>query len=102
MAQLIEVRCVNPENIEQVLFDEFTKASSHREAVELALDAFSGGIGRIKSLERLEDVKQGQFIGDPSPCWRYVYRLVLLDEDGVSGREAWAALFTQYREKDEQ
>jgi hypothetical protein len=100
MAQVIEVRFQNPANGE-VLHDDMTLASSHKEAIELALDNWSGRTGKIKEMCKWEGVEQGKFQGPPKSagpcCWRYVYYVALEEEE--YDRSAMAVLFAQYREK---
>jgi len=69
-------------------------ASSHRQAIDLAMREFSGGIGTIKVVARAEEerfIKAGT-----NSCWRSVYALSL--EDGEFEREMLAVLFAPFKE----
>jgi hypothetical protein len=108
MAQVIEVRLVDPQNNE-VLADRFTAPSGkydqfdhtalHREAIELALHAWSGGVGVLKSIEREMDTSGRSAGSGANFCWYYGYWCAVPDEDSVD-RAFFAHLFTQYREKE--
>lgn len=94
MSQVIEVRFQNPANGE-VLHDDMTLASSHEEAIKLALDNWSGGTGVIKEICKWEGVEQGKYQNPPS--WRYIYYVALEEEE--YDRAMMAVLFAQYKEK---
>ncbi len=93
MSQVIEVRFIHT-TTQEVLTDRMTAASSHREAVELALSAWSGGVGVLVDME---PVGEGEFLNRSTPCWRYHYICTLQDDE--YDREVLAQLFTQYKEK---
>lgn len=104
MSQVIEVRLINPMTAE-VIFDHMTKASSHKEAFELALSAWSGGSGVLKHME-LD--RPGKWT---PPAWKYVYNVTLADpatsstsEEGsdrarAEGLALIAVLFAEYKER---
>lgn len=108
MGQVIEVRLINPANAE-VLADDFTLTSTgafsktnhepaHREAIELALKAWSGDIGILKEMQREGEAESAG--SGANTCWRYQYSCVLAGDtldDGVD-RDVLAVLFAQYRE----
>jgi len=96
MAQVIEVRLVNPVSGES-LCDRFTQASSHREAVEVALNAWSGGVGVMKGMNKFEGFEQGKWDGS-GPC--FIYKYIVTLEDDEYDREVAALLFAQYKEKE--
>lgn len=96
MKQVIEVRLVNPETGENVFESAFTQASSHRDAMELALDSWSGGAGVIKEMGKWEGFEQGKW-DHQGPCFKYYYHVVLGEEE--YDRSAMAILFAQYKEK---
>lgn len=96
MSQVIEVRFQNPANGE-VLYDEFLEAPEHREAIQFALDNWSGRTGKIKEICKWEGVEQGKF---KSPCsWQYVYYVALEEEE--YDRAMMAVLFAQYKQKEQ-
>lgn len=103
MAQVIEVLFLNDENINgEPLHDGFTKASSHQEAIELALTEWSGGAGVLKRIERDTSIEVTHVGSGANRAWKYVYTAVV--EGPVGGdddnREMTAVLFTQYKEKE--
>lgn len=73
----------------------FILASSHEEAIKLALDNWSGNTGVIKEMCKWEGVEQGKFQNPPS--WRYIYYVALEEEE--YDRAMMAVLFAQYKEK---
>ena len=97
MKQVIEVRLVNPDTGENIFESAFTHASTHRDAVELALDSWSGGTGIIKKMEKWDGFEQGKW-DRSGPCFTYYYHVVLAEEE--YDRSAMAVLFAQYREKE--
>lgn len=114
MGQVIEVRFINPDNGE-VLSEEFTVTSTknfsqtshtamHQEAIELALDAWSGGGGVLKRIQR-DDQFNGKWTpmaGGSGSCWKYVYNCVVEGPAGTEedNREMTAVLFTEWKEKE--
>ena len=95
MAQVIEVKLINPAS-QEVIHQAFTIASSHTEAINLAMNAFSGGIGVIKQYDRLDQAETFVHAGIVS-AWRSLYGCVVDDDEG--DRYMLAILYSQYREK---
>jgi len=99
MGQVIEVRFMNPANMPmEELHDSFTVAKTHEVAINLAMHEWSGGVGVIKSTERLGDVQYVK--AGVNSCWKYVYKCVV--EDDEYDREMLAVLFAQYKERQAQ
>lgn len=94
MAQVIEVRFLNPDS-QETLHDCMTLASSHEEAIKLALSDFSSGIGVMKEVELLKD--NGFFQNGSNSCWQYLYSCTIADDE--YDREMLAILFAQYPEE---
>ncbi|SRR6266571_9549327 len=94
MAQVIEVRFQNPETGE-VLHDEILEAPEHKEAIQFALDNWSGRTGKIIEMCKWEGIEQGKFQLPAS--FRYVYYVALEEEE--YDRAMMAVLFAQYKEK---
>lgn len=104
MGQVIGVRVINPLT-KEVLIDEVTLTSvpfnktdhkpAHRQAIELALYEGSGGAGVLKDLHRVGDP-----IAGANWSWLYKYEISLADDE--YDREAWAFLFTQYKESEKE
>ncbi len=104
MAQVIEVRFLNPTTGEQ-LYQAVTQTSSHRQAIKLAYNEFSGGRDEdlLETYRDPEVQEQGTFTGSGSnTAWRYIYRCVIANPDvGNPDLSMWAVLFAQYKEKGE-
>lgn len=99
MSQVIAVHFHDPLTQEK-LSNHFTKASSHQEAIELALTSWSGGVGILKEITR-QGMGQ-QILAGANSCWRYIYSCILEGPpDDPENREVLAVLFTTYREQDE-
>lgn len=94
MAQVIEVRFRNQHG--ETLHDCMTLASSHTDAIALALRDWSAGTASVKEVEL---IKNHGFIPGPQPHWQYQYACVFVDDtaDG-SDRALLATLFAQYPE----
>ncbi len=105
MSQVIEVRFINDATSE-VLADEFTAVSTknysptshtsmHREAIELALKAWSGGVAILKDIQRDKEINGVR----SGPAWKYGYDCTLAIGEGEDDRHLLAILFAEYREK---
>lgn len=103
MPQVIEVRFLHP-NTGEELHDCFTKATTHEEAIRLALDDFSGEAGKLKRApERDPKSEQGAPAGSgANRAWRYVYHCVLEDPEnpGGEGLLLLTVLFATYKERE--
>lgn len=101
MAQVIEVRLLSEVDGSH-LTDMFTQASSHEEAVRLALNAWSGGRSVMKGMHKAEGVEQGKW-DRRGPCFTYQYQVDLEGKDKNDGSTFdWgvvAVLFAQYKEE---
>jgi hypothetical protein len=103
MKQVIEVRFINPGTREEVFASAdnpsggvFTQASSHQEAIELALDNVSSGAGKIIELGKWEGLEQGKW-DNRGPCFKYFYHVAVEEEEYP--RSMMAVLFAQYKEE---
>ena len=101
MSQVIEVRLISEVDGEK-LTDQITLATSHQEAVELALHYWSGGRAVMKGMNESEGFEQGKWDHRGS-CFVYKYQVNLEGRDEKPGVPSdWgviAVLFAQYKEK---
>lgn len=90
----MEMRFKNTRTLE-TLHDCFTLASSHKEAIELALCDWLHDVHADQIVKTMDLVKDYGYTRGPTPHWTYLYTCVLTIP-GENDRELFAVLLTRY------